>query len=385
MTDYNMFNSAAVVDLGSGQVKADFSGEEHPKCIFDSIIGRPKFNKILPLTTESEVVGPNADIRGLYKLEKPIKRGLLTNSADAKLIFNKIYTDLKIMNNKEVPMFICEPPFTPKSQKRMIAEILFESHDCPFIFFGTQGVLSLYAFGKTDGIMLESGDGITQIVPVYNGYKLDHAVEKINFGGEDVTSYLKLLLRKNGISIQSSSEESLLGEIKKSVCELKVTSLEDLKNRGKMIGTDINDKKGEDVKYVLPDGFTIDIGAERFMAPEILFSPSIAGYEFPGMHELLDNSIKKLDLDLRRHLYSNIFLSGGNTVINGFAERLANELGSLVSDKTKMSIVAPNVDRSVLPWQGASAITNMSAFSKLWISRKEMQEQGDRIFLMKAF
>ena len=242
----------------------------------------------------------------------------------------------------------------------------------------------MYAFGKTDGIMLESGDGITQIVPVYNGYKLEHAVEKVNFGGEDVTSYLRLLLRKNGISIQSSSEESLLGEIKKSVCELKVTSLEDLKNRGKMI-TDINDKKGEDVKYVLPDGFTIDIGAERFMAPEILFSPSIAGFEFPGMHELLDNSIKKLDLDLRRHLYSNIFLSGGNTVINGFAERLANELGSLVSDKTKMSIVAPNVDRSVLPWQGASAITNMSAFSKLWISRKEMQEQGDRIFLMKAF
>ena len=386
MNEYNnMFNNAAVVDLGSAHIKADFSGEEFPKTVFPSLIGRPKFNKILPLTNETEMVGPNADIRGLYKLERPIKRGVLAAVADGKLLFNKIYADLKIINNKEVPMFIAEPPFTSKAQKRAIAEILFESHDCPFIFFGIQGVLSLYAFGKTDGVVLESGEGVTQVVPIFNGYKLDHAVEKLNFGGEDIASYLKLLLRKNGTYIQSSSEECLFSEIKKSVCELKTMSTEDMRSRGKMMQTELGDKKGDDVKYLLPDGTTVEIGAERFLAPEILFNPSLAGLETPGLHELLDGAIKKLDLDLRKNLYSNIYLSGGNTHIHGFAERFANELSSLISDKTKMSIVAPNVDRTFLAWQGGSIITNMNSFSKLWISRKEMYESGDRIFFTKAF
>lgn len=64
--------------------------------------------------------------------------------------------------------------------------------------------------GKTNGIVLESGEGITQVVPVFNGYKLDYAVEKIDFGGEDVTSYLKILLRKNGVHLKGTSEECIV-------------------------------------------------------------------------------------------------------------------------------------------------------------------------------
>ena len=266
-----------------------------------------------------------------------------------------------------------------------MAELLFESYDCPSIFFGTQGVLSLYSFGKTDGVVLESGDGVTQVVPVYNGYKLEHAVEKINFGGEDVSNYLKLLLRKNGIYIHSTSEQCLYNEMKESICELKGTSIIENKYRTKVHSTELSDKKVEEIKYELPDGEVIDIGNERYFAPEILFTPSIAGYEFPGLHELLDNSIKRLDLDLRKYLYGSIYLSGGNSLINGFSERLASELDPLISEKTKLSITAANVDRTFLAWQGASTITNINSFSKLWISKKDMQEHGDRIFLMKNF
>ncbi len=100
----------------------------------------------------------------------------------------KVINDLNITNNSEIPIFICQPPFTSKSQKKLIAEILFETYESPNLFFGTQGVLSLYAFGKKNGIVLESGYGITQVVPVYEGYKLDHAVQKINFGGLDVSN-----------------------------------------------------------------------------------------------------------------------------------------------------------------------------------------------------
>lgn len=83
----------------------------------------------------------------------------------------------------------------------MLAGMLFEAFDAPTIFFGTQGVLSLYAFGKTNGIVLETGEGLSQVVPIFNGYKLENAIEKVKLGGSDVSNYLKLLLRKNGVSM----------------------------------------------------------------------------------------------------------------------------------------------------------------------------------------
>lgn len=121
---------------------------------------------------------------------------------------------MKITNNKETPIFICQPPFTPKKQKNELCQLLLENYDFPSIFFGTQAVLSLYAFGKQNGLMLESGEGVTQVVPIYNGYKLDHAVERINLGGEDVTNYLKILLRKNGVHIHSQFDSLIFQDIK---------------------------------------------------------------------------------------------------------------------------------------------------------------------------
>ncbi len=385
MDDFqNIFNTlATIIDLGSGTIKAGLSGEENPTCIFPSLIGIPKFHKILPMGENQQIVGPQKEVRGLYRLKKPIVRGEIKDKDDIKLILHEIFGKLKLVNNKEIPVFIAEPPFTSKKQKSMIAEILFDTYDTPNIFFGTQGVLSLYSFGRTDGVVLESGEGVTQVVPVFNGYKLDYSVEKMNFGGIDVSQNLKLFLKKNGISLFSSSENCILEEMKESICQLKDQAI-DYK---KLIGSNLDSNKEmvNQIEYELPDGSSISVGPERFIAPEILFNPSIRGMEFPGLHTFLDSSIKKLDLDLRKNLYESIILSGGNTLINGFSERLANELEPLVSDKTKLSITAANSDRTVLAWQGASSITNISSFSKLWISKKEHQEEGDRIFLIKNF
>lgn len=376
------FNLSIITDLGSGKIKTGLSTEEEPSLVFPSLIGHPKFNKILPQNNQEEIVGPEPDLRGLYTLDNPIKNGKIQNKADAKMIFNKIYNDLNIINNKEIPLFIAEPPFTSKKQKNMLSELLFENFETPAVFFGTQGVLSLYAFGKTEGIVLESGKGVTQIVPITNGYKLDYAVQKINFGGEDIDQYLKLLLKKNGIYLYSSSEDCILEEMKETVCQLKDKAF-DRNQRNNL--NEVDSHKIEDFDYKLPDGEIISIGSERFIAPEVLFNPSIAGMEFPGLHEFLDSAIKKMDLDLRKNFYGNIVLSGGNTMVNGFAERLANEMEPLVAEKTKLTILAAEIDRSCLVWKGASSIINVDSFSSLWISKKDYEEHGERIFLMKTF
>lgn len=135
------------------------------------------------------------------------------------------------MNAKEMPIFICEPPFTPKSQKKELCSLLFENYDFPSVFFGTQGVLSLYAFGKQNGLMVESGEGVTQVVPIYNGYKLDHAVERVNLGGEDVTNYLKILLRKNGVHIHSQFDNLIFQDIKGNLTRKVVPIEQQLRQR----------------------------------------------------------------------------------------------------------------------------------------------------------
>jgi centractin len=163
---------------------------------------------------EPTIFSPDESLRGLYRLERPIKRGIIQNFTDSKIIFDKLFNDMKITNNKETPIFICQPPFTPKKQKSELCQLLLENYDHPSVFFGTQAVLSLYAFGKQNGLIVESGEGVTQVVPIYNGYKLDHAVERINLGGEDVTNYLKILLRKNGVHIHSQFDSLIFQDIK---------------------------------------------------------------------------------------------------------------------------------------------------------------------------
>lgn len=388
MDDYqNIFNTVAtIIDMGSYNIKTGLSGEDKPSFVFRNIIGTPKYQKILPISCETEVVDPSEETKGLYRLRKPIERGMVSDYDDLNLVFSKVYKQLKIHNNKEIPVFITETPFTPHKQKSRIAELLFESYDCPNLFFGIQGVLSLYAFGKTDGIILESGDGVTQVVPVYNGYKLDHAMDKIDFGGQDITEYLKYLLRTNGRLVETEKEQDLYNKVKESEC---VINPDREKNKKKFLRRlsifDMGNKPIEVTEYELPDGECIKVGEEKFMTTEVLFNPSIAGKNHPGIHELLADCLERLDMDLKRHLINSIYLSGGNSMFKGFNERLNNELEPIVSDPKSLNITAGNFNKTYSVWQGASSITNINAFSKLWISRKDYKDHGDRVFLMKSF
>ncbi len=140
-----------------------------------------------------------------------------------------------------------------------------------------------------------------------------------------------------------------------------------------------------EVEYKLPDGSVVSVGPERYMAPEILFNPSLAGLEFPGLHEFVNSSVKRLDIDLRKSLYSNIILSGGNTLVNGFNTRFAKEMDLLVNNKQEVKIKVFNHNQSNFAWMGAYAISSQNSFQKLWIDKEEYSEYGDRIFLEKVF
>ncbi len=203
-------DTSVVIDLGSGFVKAGLSVQDKPNCIFPSVIAHPKFQKIMPYIGEMELIGPNKVKRGLYQMDFPIKRGVFTNENQAKFVLYKIINELEIQNNREMPLFMTVPYENPIENKKLLGELIFESLQYHNIFFGTQGLLSLYSLGKRDGVVFESGEGVTQVVSTFDGRILEYASRSINFAGRDIVNYLQMVLKKSGIYIQSSSLHFIL-------------------------------------------------------------------------------------------------------------------------------------------------------------------------------
>lgn len=254
-----------------------------------------------------------------------------------------------------------------------------------------------YASGRTTGVVLDSGDGVTSCVPVYEGFTLPNSITRVDVGGRDVTEYLAMLLRKNnGINLYTSAEREIVKEIKEKVCyvaynidnfekEYSNSAYSDLRSHlgsdGSALGTDELDP---DISYKLPDGSILHVGSEKFRAPELLFNPSLIGLEYPGIHQALVNCISKCDLDLRRTLYSHITLSGGSTLFDGFGDRLLSEVRRLAPRDTKIKIWAPP-DRILSTWIGGSILASLATFKKMWVTKKEYEENGKNAIYRKMF
>ncbi|KAK2500296.1 hypothetical protein MC885_017594 [Smutsia gigantea] len=140
----------------------------------------------------------------------------------------------------------------------------------------------------------------------------------------------------------------------------------------------------EKAQYYLPDGSTIEIGPSRFRAPELLFRPDLIGEESEGIHEVLVFAIQKSDMDLRRTLFSNIVLSGGSTLFKGFGDRLLSEVKKLAPKDVKIRISAPQ-ERLYSTWIGGSILASLDTFKKMWVSKKEYEEDGARSIHRKTF
>jgi centractin len=374
----SFFNSSAIVDFGSGQTKTDDSREELPQFIFKSIVGRPKYNRLIGDAAENWVVSPEIERLGLFRINHPIKRGVLQSDDDMRALMSKVYSDLGYHNNKR-PILYAEPIFSSKAQKKRIIKMGFESLETESILFANQCSLALYAFGKTDGLVLESGEGLTQVGVVYGGHKVDSACLKFEFGGQDVSSYLRKSLLQDEFTLHPTSEWHLLDDIKNQFLRVAKSKEEFTAiAEGKA-------QKNQKFEYKLPDGAVLSLTEKQTVCGELFFQPEIAGLLNPSIPEMLDSSVKNLESELKSTLIKNIYVSGGNTKIAGFDDRLAEEVNKGVSQGHHRKIVVPRADRACTVWQGGAVLTNLNSINKMWITMKEYEEQGDRILLIKSF
>jgi centractin len=199
-----------------------------------------------------------------------MKNGVFQDEQDILTLFNHIYTklDIKSEDIKEHPVLISEPILNPYSHRKKIASALFENLNVPALFFASQPILSLYSSGNRSGVVLESGDSITQCCVVYEGYSVPHSYLRYDYGGRNVTEYLQLLLKKSGYSFNTTAELEIVKNIKESACYTTIASITG------------DESKKTPTQYFLPDGNFVSLREEKVLATELIFNPSLMGMEY---------------------------------------------------------------------------------------------------------
>ena len=371
-------NAAVIIDNGSGMCKAGIAGDDAPRATFPSIVGRPKMPGIMVgMDQKDTYVGEEAQAkRGVLTLKYPIEHGIITNWDDMEKIWHHCFFNELRVTPEEHSAHLTEAPMNPKQNREKMTQILFETFNVPTFYVSIQAVLSLYASGRTTGIVLDSGDGVTHTVPIYEGYNLPHAIMRIDLAGRDMTDYLVKLLSEVGQSFASSAEREIVRDIKEKLCYVALDFESEMKT--------FAESSAMDKTYELPDGNTVTVGNQRFRCPEALFQPMKLGKEFAGVHELTFQSIMKCDVDVRKDLYGNIVLSGGTTMFPGIAERLNKEVVALAPSSMKIKVIAPP-ERKYSVWIGGSILSSLSTFQTMWITKAEYDESGPGIVHRKCF
>jgi actin-related protein len=370
--------TTCVIDNGSGVVKAGFSGEDAPRAIFPSIVGRPKNpGVIIGVEAKDEYIGDEAQQkRGVLKISYPIGHGIIQDWDDMEKIWNHtFYVELRVSPD-EHPVLLTEAPLNPKVNREKMTQIMFETFNVPCLYVAIQAVLSLYSAGRTTGIVCDSGDGVTHTVPIYEGFSIPHAVSRIQLAGRDLTQFMAKLLTERGYVFTSSAEMEIVRDIKEKTAFVAVDYENSLKQA--------QDSSSLEMNYELPDGKVITIGSERFRCPEYLFKPlEMNGRELDSIQDLTYKSIQECDVDVRRELYQNIILSGGTTMFEGIGERLLKEIENRAPKSVSVKVIA-SPDRRYAVWRGGSTLTSLTTFASMWITKEDYDEHGASIVHRKC-
>nr|CAH7731525.1 unnamed protein product [Callosobruchus chinensis] len=370
-----------VCDNGTGFVKCGYAGSNFPAHIFPSMVGRPiirAVNKIgdieiKDLHVDDLMVGDEVSaLRSLLEVSYPMENGVVRNWDDMCHVWDYTFGPKKMnLDPKETKILLTEPPMNPLKNKEKMIEVVFEKYGFAGAYVAIQAVLTLYAQGLITGVVVDSGDGVTHICPVFEQYTLPHLTRRLDIAGRDITRYLIKLLLLRGYAFNHSADFETVRKMKEKLC---------------YIGYDIETEQRLALEttvlvepYTLPDGRVIKVGGERFEAPEALFQPHLINVEGPGIAELVFNTIQAADIDMRSELYKHIVLSGGSTMYPGLPSRLEREIKQLYIEQFKIRIEDPPSRKNMVFIGGAVLAEVMKDRDEFWLSKQEYQEQGLKV------
>jgi actin len=357
-----------VIDNGTAFSKIGFAGEDQPRAIIQTIPRNPI--KIKPNQSQETMTKDINPLKPMLKEEdldgiSPIERGVIKDWDGMERFWEYCFYKVLKIDPSQHSVILTETALNSEDNRNKMMQIMFESFKVPAVYIGMQAVLSLYASGRTTGCVINSGEGVTDIVPICENYVNNQAIQKIDLSGQDITKFLQKLMRQAGYTLITSKEKKTLKEIKEKYCYITPDFQEEVK-----IAKEISKIQKE---HLTPDGNKIIIATERFTATESIFTPSIMGKELPPLHEALYEAIIQSDIDYHKELFNNIILSGGNTLFPGLKERITKELKKIVPETIIVKVIAPE-DRMITTWFGGSLLGDLPSFKELTIKKQQYNE-----------
>lgn len=290
-----------------------------------------------------------------------MENGIVRRWDDIQHLWDFTFYDRMRINPEGRRILLTEPPMNPLKNREQMCEVMFERYKFGGVYVAIQAVLALYAQGVSSGVVVDSGDGVTHIVPVYDSTVLNHNIRRLDVAGRDVTKNLISLLTRRGYALNRTADFETVRQMKEKLCYVSY----DLK---------VDEKLATDTtvlveSYTLPDGRVIRVGSERYEAPECLFQPHLVDVEGPGVSEALFNTIQSCDIDVRADLYKAIVLSGGSSMYPGLPSRIEKELKQLwlsevlKGDPTRLDKFKPRIEdppsRRHMVFQGGAVLANI--------------------------
>lgn len=340
--------SAVVIDTGTGFTKCGLAGENHVLSVVPSQVQMLQH----PAQGQSQYVVPEHQ-EGSYSV---LNRGVVSDWDALEVLWQHLFYCKLRVQPEEMAVLVADSPISPRTNREKVAEILFERFHVPAMQTVHQALLTLYAYGRTTGLVVGSGHGTSYVAPILTGDLAPPDTYRLDVAGADLTNYLSQLLVASG---HSAPKAGLVRQIKETCCYVAMDMAAEM----------ARNQAQSQVEFILPDKQVITMSSERFCCPEALFQPNLLGLNQPGIPQLALLSISRLEAKQQEQLLANVVLEGGSTLINGFPERLRQELGPCAT-------VLGSPHRAVAPWLGGSIMACRDSFQSLWLSRREYEEEG---------
>ncbi|KPI89697.1 putative actin-like protein [Leptomonas seymouri] len=432
--DYNVSTAAVVLDCGSSHSRAGFGGEKGPRLDVPTLVGYPRHRGIaMAAGMNEQEVGEEALLKqGSLNVHHPIHNGFIQDWGDVEKLWSHLFFNELRVSPETHCFLLTEPVNTPSPQRERTLEIMMETFRAHSLYLGTSQVLSLYSYGLTTGLVVDSGKDVTRAVPIHEGYALGRHVTQSSVAGAALTSYLGKLLRAHGYALGTASEQDVLNQAKEDLCyvqqqsfaaaasgerSLQRSAAETSVNSGSTAAAPAPEGVAPTGDFVLPDGQRIPLGTERHRTPEVLFNFSLLSemesggtdrqlYEprckvrtdigdlftpsfEKGVSWLPFAAVNNCEPSLQPQLYANMVVAGGSLSFPGARTRLETEVRQLYRESHPSEAVLPiNVRdmacRAYSAWLGGSMLAQTAVFQHLVVSRKEYEEEGARVIQYKS-
>ncbi|GAA6064034.1 hypothetical protein JCM10212_001460 [Sporobolomyces blumeae] len=424
---------AIVLDIGAGSVRAGYAGEDAPKAVFPTAFSSVPSSD--PTQPASHFHGHAAQLyRPGSTISSFVSDGIVTDWSACERALDHAFRDrMRLKSLDEFPLLSTEPSWNSKENREKMCEVAFEQWQTPAYYAVDKAVMSAFAAGKGSALIIDVGEELTSVIPIYDGFVLRKAIQKQPVAGKLVSEVLlhtlqaqnppvpvtpqylvktkeavaadqpsKAVLREERLpnasdpnapttsSYHRSQELRVMHEMKETVCEVLAPSWDDNAVSGKPTRP-----------FEFPDGYNTQIGSLRLAVPEILFNaPRFLPQPFTSrpvppsastiashppsalvpLSRLIQNSLVQIDPDLQSTLLGNVVVTGGTTLLPGFVERLQGELQALAPGmKIKIHAPASSAERTQSSWLGGSILASLGTFHQLWIGKDEYQEMGKSV------